>query len=197
MRKMISLSLSALVITAAWAAASLETGAKAPEIAVNEWLRGDAVSLEKGAGKNVYLVEFWATWCPHCVESLPELSKLQKKYKDEGLVVAGITDESPETVNAFLKKQGKKVDIRIGLDSEQKTYGRFFKGGESVSIPSVFLIGRDGKILWKGHPADEEMKRQIEKAVQKPSEGSSASADSPKAKPEGSGNTRYRVREGS
>src|SRR5438132_6811939 len=52
------------------------------------------------SGKPV-LVEFWATWCPPCRKSIPHLNQIYAKYKSQGLVIVGITDEDETTVKKF------------------------------------------------------------------------------------------------
>ena len=60
----------------------LQIGDAAPELKVEKWVKGDPVTtFEKG---KVYVVEFWATWCPPCIKSIPHLTELQKQYKEKG-----------------------------------------------------------------------------------------------------------------
>ena len=83
---------------------SLAVGSPAPELDVEYWLsRGTGNRFPKvtkfEAGK-VYVVEFWATWCPPCRASMPRLSELQDKYADSVQIIS-ISDESLETVEGF------------------------------------------------------------------------------------------------
>jgi len=55
---------------------------QAPALDIEEWVQGAKVDLATDASKKVQLVEFWATWCPTCKASVPKLSELQDKYKD-------------------------------------------------------------------------------------------------------------------
>src|SRR5262245_57999250 len=83
---------AALVIvsaTPAQAPAKLVAGAPAPTLAVEKWVKGAPVQ-EFAKGK-VYVVEFWATWCPPCIASMPHLSELQRTYKDKGVTIIGMT----------------------------------------------------------------------------------------------------------
>ena len=49
----------------------------------------------------VVLINFWATWCPPCLDEMPELNRLQADYADEGLVILTISDESPRQIKTF------------------------------------------------------------------------------------------------
>ena len=61
-------------------AQTLGIGSPAPKIEVKEFVKGEPVkSFEQG---KIYVVEFWATWCPPCRTSIPHLTEMQKKYKD-------------------------------------------------------------------------------------------------------------------
>ena len=69
-------------------ARAVEKGQTAPEIALKD-LSGKAITLSSLKGK-VVLVDFWASWCGPCRESMPFLEKLSKSYRDQGLVVLGV-----------------------------------------------------------------------------------------------------------
>lgn len=123
----------------------------APALNVADWVKGEPVKLEDGKGKQIYVVEFWATWCPPCRESIPHLTELQKKYKDE-VTVIGITDEEAPLVKEFVAKMGDKMDYRIALDKDQETAKAFDKIAEMPGIPTAYVINKDGKVVWAGHP---------------------------------------------
>src|SRR5687767_6900738 len=86
------------------AVAGLAIGWGAPVVSVKEWIHGGPVDMAAGKGKNIYVVEFWATWCGPCREAIPHVSELQKKYKDRGVVFIGLTDEAPSVVKGFVQK---------------------------------------------------------------------------------------------
>src|SRR4051812_26135981 len=68
---------------------------KAPENGVEKWLTGQPETK----GKFV-LIDFWATWCPPCRESIPELNEIQRKFAGK-LVVIGLSDETEARVRAM------------------------------------------------------------------------------------------------
>src|SRR5688572_28676628 len=64
-------------------------GDPAAPLKIKEWVKGGPLDVHDG--KNVYVVEFWATWCPPCRTSIPHLAELQKRFKNRGVVIVGIS----------------------------------------------------------------------------------------------------------
>ncbi|MBI1349425.1 redoxin domain-containing protein [bacterium] len=146
----------------AWAQeASL--GDAAPPLSVSSWVKGEPVDLTASKGERVYLIEFWGTWCPPCRESIPHLTEVQKKYGERGLVIVGISDEEAETVRPFVAKQGDRMKYTVAIDKEQKTTEAYMGAFGLDSIPSAFLVDRKGKVVWFGHPQDEELEERLER----------------------------------
>ena len=98
---------------------TLEIGSSAPALDIQHWVQnGDGkfprvTSFQKD---KVYVVEFWATWCGPCVQSMPHLAALQAKYADKGLQIVSISNEPLEEVKAFLDNSiqdldGKEVSV--------------------------------------------------------------------------------------
>ncbi|MCR9202174.1 MAG: redoxin family protein [Planctomycetaceae bacterium] len=136
----------------------LAPGSAAPEIHIAKWMKGDAVEgYDEG---QVYVVEFWATWCPPCIQSMPHLASLQNEYGDKVKFI-GVTDESENTVSGFFGKQspvGKTWDellsYRIAIDDERQTNAAFLEAANQGGIPCAFIIGRTGNVEWIGHPVE-------------------------------------------
>jgi peroxiredoxin len=145
MREMLA---GALVLAGATSAFALEIGDKAPPLEVKEWVQGDPVVLADGAGKKVFVVEFWATWCPPCRESIPHLSKLAEKFKAQGLEVVGVSDEDVEKVREFAKDG--KFKYHVAVDKDRNTNGVYMEGVNG--IPHAFVVNKDGLVVWSGHP---------------------------------------------
>ena len=130
-----------------------ELGDTAKPLDIKEWVKGSAVTLADGKGKTIYVVEFWATWCPPCRASIPHLTELQKKFKDKGVVFVGVTDEKSDVVKKFVEKMGDKMDYNVAIDGGKTSEGymeAFGVGG----IPHAFVVDKEGKIAWQGHPMD-------------------------------------------
>ncbi len=150
-----------------------EIGDKAPEISVTDWIQGGPVKLSDGLGKNVYIVEFWATWCPPCRASIPHLNELYQKYKDRGLQVVAITQEDPDSVASFVKNQGDKMTYPVAIDGDGKMADAYMLAFGENGIPHAFVIDTKGKIVWHGHPMDD-IEAVIQKYLPKKEDGGTA-----------------------
>ena len=137
--------------------ATLHVGDAAPALAPGEWLKGEPVKGVE-AGK-VYVVEFWATWCPPCRASIPHLTELQAKFKDVVIIGQDCMEKKPEAVSDFVKKMGDKMNYRVALDETSKEKDgvmvkTWLEAAGAEGIPTAFLVGKDSKIVWIGHPME-------------------------------------------
>lgn len=98
------------------------------------------------AGKPA-IVEFWATWCPPCRDSIPHLNEIYETYGSKGLQVLGITDEPKQTIRAFVKKI--PIDYPVATAPEELATKFGVEG-----IPHAFLVNKEGVIVWEGHPME-------------------------------------------
>ncbi len=115
-------------------------GKSAPDFKL-KLLNGGGVWLASHQNKHVVILDFWATWCPPCVRALPIYAKVAENYKDKGVRFYAINlREQPFVIQHFLRKQ--KLDIPVALDET----GKVAKDYGVRSIPTSFIIGRDGKI---------------------------------------------------
>ena len=120
-------------------------GPVAPDFSLSD-LSGKVHTLSKYKG-NVVILDFWATWCPPCRMSIPELVKLQEKFKDKGLVILGVSMDDPwQTTNKYLQAFKEKFKINYAtLRYDQKVIRDYF-GYKSPVIPTMFIIDREGRI---------------------------------------------------
>ncbi|MEM7516307.1 MAG: TlpA disulfide reductase family protein [Planctomycetota bacterium] len=135
----------------------LMVGDLAPQISIETWVKGEAVPSELAKGE-VYLVDFWATWCGPCLRSMPHLSKLQEKHEKDGFTVLSVTTEDARgnTLEAVRSKvEGKKEQMRfrVAWDRNRKTYEAWMNAAGRNTIPSAFLVDREGRIAFIGNPA--------------------------------------------
>jgi thiol-disulfide isomerase/thioredoxin len=133
-------------------------GKSAPEIAAQYWLNSSALSLKALQGK-IVVVEFWATWCPPCRQSIPHLIQLSGKYGPQGVVFIGLTDEPKEKVEPFAKEMHMTYAIAGGSGTAQ-AYG-------VTGIPTAFLLDTEGKVVWQGHPMNPAFVAAIESQLKK------------------------------
>ena len=125
-------------------------GDPAPPLTVKEWIKGKPVDVKDG--KNIYVLEFWAALSPACRAAIPKLNELQKKFKDKGVVVVGISDEPADKLKAFMTFEGTQIEYLVAADDQRKTARSYMVAYGQNGIPHVFVVGKDGKVLWHGHP---------------------------------------------
>jgi thiol-disulfide isomerase/thioredoxin len=161
------LALAAVLGALAGSAPAAELGMSAPPLHISKWVRGRPVDLAKAKGGQVVVVEFWATWCPPCKESIPHLTALQKRFARQGVTIIGITDEPEGDVRKMLKAMGNKMDYTIAIDDGKRTWDAYMKAFGEEGIPHAFVVNREGRIAWTGTLADrrEELDTVLEKIV--------------------------------
>jgi thiol-disulfide isomerase/thioredoxin len=135
-------------------------GDPAPAITVARFIKGAPVqSFEQG---KLYVVEFWATWCPPCRTSIPHLTELQKKYKDVTFIGVSVYERDPDGVQPFVEKMGDKMDYRVAMDSippgktdqEGLMAVNWMAAANQEGIPTAFIVDTKGLIAWIGHPME-------------------------------------------
>lgn len=151
----------------------LMVGDPAPPIRAAEFHRGAPVASFKSG--HVYVVEFWATWCVPCKETIPHLTELQKKYRSKATVLGfAIWEPRPQEVAPFVKEWGDKMDYTIARDlvqglvattdqdrSRESVQKGFMSkrwmvdsGWDNYGIPCAFLVDQKGRIAWIGDPRE-------------------------------------------
>lgn len=174
MKKLLILAVAMLVGTvftisqSARADDLLTVGSKAPSIDIEYWLsngNGKFEPIKEFEPGKVYVLEFWATWCGPCIASMPHIAELQEKYLDKGVQIISVSDEDKETVLEFLEKPVPGEDKTFAeltsaycltTDPDGSTHKDFFEAAGQNGIPAAFIIGKDQKIEWIGHPMEME-----------------------------------------
>lgn len=132
-------------------------GINAPEITIQEWITKNPPSLEALAGR-VYVLEFWATWCHSCVQTVPHLIALSNKYREKGLELIALSqDKSAEKVRRFVLKRGINYDVAID-DGTSDWFG-------IKAYPTVVVVNHMGKVVWCGYPWSRGFEESIEAAI--------------------------------
>ena len=114
---------------------------------IEKWYQGESdVDLD---GSKTTLLVFWEEWCPHCKREVPELQKIYNDLKTQGLQVVGLTkltkSSTEEKVQAFISER----NVGYPIAKEDGSLSRHF----NVSgIPAAAVL-KDGKVVWRGHPA--------------------------------------------
>jgi thiol-disulfide isomerase/thioredoxin len=131
-----------------------------------KYVKGREIDLEKAfqEGSQVYVLEFWATWCPPCRDSIPYLTQLQKKLEGK-VTIIGITQEPLFKVAPFLAQMGSKMDYTVCLDEDGYAEDHYMTKYKVKGIPCAFIVGKDGNVAWHGHPLEPEFTTQLEKAI--------------------------------
>jgi len=142
---------AALAVFLAMPVLAAELGDPAPDLNIAEWIKGDSVNIDTESD-NIYVVEFWATWCPPCRESIPHLTELQEKFKNDNVVIIGVSDEDAATVKPFVEDMGGKMDYHVAVDDGQKTHENYMYAYNQTGIPTAFVVDKQGRIAWYGHP---------------------------------------------
>jgi thioredoxin-like negative regulator of GroEL len=110
----------------------------------------------------VVVLDFWATWCPPCVASLPALDRLQKRYAGRGLAVVGVNQEpgSAPRVRAFV--EGRELGFPMVLDP-----GHVARAYGVHSLPTTFVVDAGGVIRasFRGAVSEARLEAAVEAAL--------------------------------
>jgi peroxiredoxin len=99
------------------------------------------IDLAAHVGKDVVMLDFWATWCGPCVQAMPQVDGVADKFADRGLVFYAVNvAEDAETIKEFLKTS--ELDVPVAMDADGKITESYGVEG----IPQTVLIGKDGRV---------------------------------------------------
>lgn len=143
-----TIKLVSMLMVASAAYGAVDLGDEAPPLDVAKWIVGKPADLSSPDGKTIYVVEFWATWCPPCRASIPHLNEMHHKLRDKGVVIIGISGEDAATVEPFVKEM--KMEYRVAVDRGDATSDAYTDEGSG--IPQAFVVDSKGIVVWSGHP---------------------------------------------
>jgi thiol-disulfide isomerase/thioredoxin len=142
-------------------------GTVAPDFKVHNLVTGENVTLSSQHGK-VVILTFWASWCGPCKRELPILESAQRMISKDRLVVFAVSHRDSEAALAAIKKAAANWQINIMKDRNEYVASLY----AVKSIPHLFMIGRDGKIvanhLGYGDSTLEELVGDINRALAAP-----------------------------
>ncbi|SVD06548.1 uncharacterized protein METZ01_LOCUS359402, partial [marine metagenome] len=119
---------------------------KAPDFTLLS-ITDSSYTLSKMEGK-VVLINFWATWCGPCRMEIPEFNELQKTYHERGLNILGISvSDNKKQLKNFTKSFAVDYPLLYGSAKDMNKVMRDYDG--VYAVPSSFLIGKNGNIIWK------------------------------------------------
>jgi len=123
----------------------LVPGSPAPEFVFEDYVRGDEVALSDLRG-NVVLIDFWATWCPPCMDALPGIVDLYDRFRDEGFEIVGV---SLDTHESSLQHVLREYDLRWLQHWDGPDEAEVAQLYRVSAIPALFLLDHQGRIRYR------------------------------------------------
>jgi len=134
----------------------LAPGAPAPLLTDIEMLKGEAPG-EWQPG-HVYVLDFWATWCAPCIDSIPHMSSIQRRFADQNVHVIGTAiwpRKGMTPTREFVTDYDELMQYSVAMDVGRRTGRDFMEAAGQYGIPFVMVVDGEGKIAWMGHPMDD------------------------------------------
>ncbi len=151
----------ALLCLAAFAAQAKETfriGEPAPEFRAGRWLNGEPVEGFKPG--QIYVLEFWATWCGPCIAAMPHLSELARKHAGKVTMIGVNIQEKGDDlakidrqVDRFMAQGCKAMQYPVCRDTPDKYLTQeWYERSGLAGIPATIVVDGKGRIAWLGNP---------------------------------------------
>ncbi|HWL11094.1 MAG TPA: TlpA disulfide reductase family protein, partial [Planctomicrobium sp.] len=142
----------------------------APDVELTDLATGQVTSLQSFRGKPVFL-EFWATWCGPCQEPMTKLNALAREQKtvweDRVAIIPLSIDVDPDRVRQHLRQHdwGATSHFWTGEAGKGDFQSPAARAFIVRGVPTAFLIDPDGRILWRGHPQEQDLKSRIDQIL--------------------------------
>ena len=124
-------------------------GEPAPPLVVKQWLKGGPVEFKPGT--NIFVLEIWSTKGVASRAAIPNMNRLQNRFRTNGVVVVGICDEDAAVIKDFLQHDGTNIEYAVGADELRRTSMPYMEPAGQAGIPYAFIVGTNGNLLWHGH----------------------------------------------
>jgi peroxiredoxin len=137
-------------------------GKAAPDFEL-DLVGGKKFHLADSKGKEVVVLDFWATWCGPCLQAMPQVERAAQAFKEKGVrLVAVNLQETADKVKALLDRQ--KFDVTVALDRDGSVAEKY----KAMAIPQTVIVNRDGtvaRLFVGGGPHFEDKLKDALKAV--------------------------------
>ncbi len=131
---------------------------KAPELTTDVWLTPNPPQKADLIGRP-YVIEFWASWCPPCQQSIKHMIELQNRHAADGLIIIALAqDSSSDKVRTFISQ--KNINYNVAMDSGNSAQFSV------TQIPTVFVVDHRGQVVWRGFPWNAEFDAIVRKVVE-------------------------------
>lgn len=107
-------------------------------------LDGQPAAMAQWQGR-IVVINFWATWCPPCVEEMPDLQRVHDEYKDRGVVVVGLGIDNPSSLKRFRDDHLLSLPL-YAAGARGSELGRILGNG-SGALPYTAVVDRKGRIV--------------------------------------------------
>jgi hypothetical protein len=125
-------------------------GDDAPPLTVLGWAKGGPVKIQPGT--NTYVLVFCSLSRANDF-ALTNLSDLQKRYADKGVITIAISDDNPQDLKQFVQQKADEIDFLVAADDLASRTARTYQHDfGQYQLPKAYVVGHDGKVLWFGHP---------------------------------------------
>lgn len=160
---------------------TLGIGSDAPVLDIEYWISDDDgfyLHTEEFDEGFVYVIDFWSFRWPPTVLMLPRMVELQKKFKNDDVQIISISQDALDRVEQFLDRElpdnPKMKDAPksfreltepfcLTCDPDNSVFKDYFQAANRTQLPTSFIVGKDGKIEWIGHPI--EMEEPLKKII--------------------------------
>lgn len=140
---------------------TISIGEVAPDFGNTDW-KGEAINFSDFRDKNYILIDFWASWCAPCIKSIPDIKDIHNQFKDDGLVVIGISLDSKteEWKNAIIEN---KIESFIHILGRKDPDNAFLTNPNDIdytygikAIPQYYLIDKEGIVIGEWNKMDDD-----------------------------------------